>query len=134
MFVAAKDIASNTLYVVQGHDHPWLLSHQLVAGNVSWVAGEPPAEGFACGAKTRYRQADAACVFGTATPGPEREARFSLAFDAAQWAVTPGQSPCCTTARSVSAAASSKARRPATGRRSTRPRSRTHADAPPAPT
>ncbi|OXH81356.1 tRNA 2-thiouridine(34) synthase MnmA, partial [Burkholderia multivorans] len=56
-FVAAKDIPSNTLYVVQGHDHPWLLSRELVAGNVSWVAGEPPAEGFACGAKTRYRQA-----------------------------------------------------------------------------
>lgn len=86
-FVAAKDIPSNTLYVVQGHDHPWLLSHRLAAGNVSWVAGEPPADGFACGAKTRYRQADAACVFGRADGE-----RFSLNFDAAQWAVTPGQS------------------------------------------
>lgn len=91
-FVAAKDIASNTLYVVQGHDHPWLLSRQLVAGNVSWVAGEPPADGFVCGAKTRYRQADAGCAFGAAAPGPAGEARFSLAFDDAQWAVTPGQS------------------------------------------
>ncbi|WP_049103883.1 tRNA methyl transferase PRC-barrel domain-containing protein, partial [Burkholderia cenocepacia] len=96
-FVAAKDIASNTLYVAQGHDHPWLLSRELVAGNVSWVAGEPPADGFACGAKTRYRQADAACVFGRAATGaeaagPAGEARFSLAFDDAQWAVTPGQS------------------------------------------
>jgi tRNA-specific 2-thiouridylase len=93
-FVAGKDIASNTLYVVQGHDHPWLLSHSLSAGNTSWVAGEPPTEGFACGAKTRYRQADAACTFttmdlvgGLAGPG-----YFGLDFDAAQWAVTPGQS------------------------------------------
>lgn len=77
---------------MQGHDHPWLLSHELVAGNVSWVAGEPPADGFACGAKTRYRQADAACRFGAAAAGPAGEARFTLAFDDAQWAVTPGQS------------------------------------------
>ncbi|KVO57524.1 tRNA-specific 2-thiouridylase [Burkholderia ubonensis] len=86
-FVAAKDIPSNTLYVVQGHDHPWLLSRRLVAGNVSWTAGEPPPDGFACGAKTRYRQADAGCSF--ARDGGER---FSLTFDDAQWAVTPGQS------------------------------------------
>jgi len=89
-FVAGKDIASNTLYVVQGHDHPWLLSHVLRAGNVSWVAGEPPADGHACAAKTRYRQADARCTFHTASAdgaGP-----FELRFDDAQWAVTPGQS------------------------------------------
>jgi len=28
-FVARKDLANNTLYVVQGHDHPWLLSHEV---------------------------------------------------------------------------------------------------------
>jgi tRNA-specific 2-thiouridylase len=96
-FVAGKDIPSNTLYVAQGHDHPWLLSHTLTAGNTSWVAGEPPADGFACGAKTRYRQADARCTFGAAAsagasaanPG---EGLFELNFDTAQWAVTPGQS------------------------------------------
>ena len=27
-FVARKDIETNTLWVVQGHDHPWLLSHR----------------------------------------------------------------------------------------------------------
>ena len=88
-FVAGKDIPSNTLYVAQGHDHPWLLSHTLSAGNTSWVAGEPPAEGFACGAKTRYRQADARCTFSRAN---QREGLFELTFDDAQWAVTPGQS------------------------------------------
>jgi len=88
-FVAGKDIPSNTLYVAQGHDHPWLLSRTLSAGNTSWVAGEPPAEGFACGAKTRYRQADAGCRFSAATAG---EGLFELTFDTAQWAVTPGQS------------------------------------------
>ncbi|MGF6264648.1 tRNA-specific 2-thiouridylase [Paraburkholderia youngii] len=91
-FAAGKDIPSNTLYVAQGHDHPWLLCHTLSAGNTSWVAGEPPADGFACGAKTRYRQADAACTFNAAAAGGSGEGLFELTFDAAQWAVTPGQS------------------------------------------
>ncbi|MCM5679051.1 tRNA 2-thiouridine(34) synthase MnmA [Schlegelella sp. S2-27] len=85
-FVARKDIEHNTLYVVQGHDHPWLLAHTLTADDASWVGGAAPAVG-ALAAKTRYRQEDAAC---TLTPGTGDG--FSLCFDAAQWAVTPGQS------------------------------------------
>lgn len=85
-FVARKDLASNTLVVVQGHEHPWLLSGALVAEEASWVAGVPPAAG-QHSAKTRYRQTDAACVF-EATP----DAGFRLRFEPAQWAVTPGQS------------------------------------------
>jgi tRNA-uridine 2-sulfurtransferase len=84
-YVARKELDRNTLRVVQGHDHPWLLSHTLTADDMSWVAGEAPADG-TLGAKTRYRQADAACRF-TAQPGG-----FRLEFDQAQWAVTPGQS------------------------------------------
>ena len=38
-FVARKDMASNTLWVVQGHDHPWLQSRALDADDASWVAG-----------------------------------------------------------------------------------------------
>jgi len=85
-YVAAKDMASNTLYVVQGHDHPWLLSATLTAGQASWVAGRPPHSGTLT-AKTRYRQTDVSCHFETAG-----EAAFRLRFDAPQWAVTPGQS------------------------------------------
>ena len=85
-FVARKDIAANTLYVVQGHEHPWLLSHRLTADDTSWVAGHAPAHG-PLAAKARYRQADADCNFDGATAGA-----FELRFDQAQWAVTPGQS------------------------------------------
>ena len=85
-YVARKDMSSNTLYVVQGHDHPWLLYPDLCADQVSWVAGEPP-EPQQLMAKTRYRQADVSARF--ALPNP---ATFSLAFDQPQWAVTPGQS------------------------------------------
>jgi tRNA-specific 2-thiouridylase len=84
-YAARKDLEANTLYVVQGHDHPWLLSHTLTAGDASWVAATPPPAA-ALAAKTRYRQADAACRQSTAPGG------FALSFDAAQWAVTPGQS------------------------------------------
>jgi tRNA-specific 2-thiouridylase len=85
-YVARKDVASNTLYVVQGHDHPWLLSHTLAADQVSWVAGKSPTE-MNLTAKTRYRQHDMTCVHSALPDG-----RFSLQFEQAQWAVTPGQS------------------------------------------
>ena len=85
-FVARKDMAKNILWVVQGHDHPWLLSPQLQAANASWCAGSAPALGHYA-AKTRYRQADAPCAMPSAL-----ESSFSLAFDEPQWAVTPGQS------------------------------------------
>ena len=85
-FVARKDMEKNVLWVVQGHDHPWLLSNELAAQDTAWVAGTAPAAG-ALSAKTRYRQADAACGLT-----PQGEQAFSLHFSEPQWAVTPGQS------------------------------------------
>ena len=84
-FVARKDLARNVLVVVQGHEHLALQSRALEADDASWVEGAPPPVG-AYAAKTRYRQADAACTLRYG------EAGFALAFDEAQWAVTPGQS------------------------------------------
>jgi tRNA-uridine 2-sulfurtransferase len=71
---------------VQGHDHPWLLSSQLSANDVSWVAGHAPLAGLLA-AKSRYRQQDAAASFVSADSGG-----FHLDFPSPQWAVTPGQS------------------------------------------
>ncbi|MES2280426.1 MAG: tRNA 2-thiouridine(34) synthase MnmA [Pseudomonadota bacterium] len=85
-FVARKDMDSNTLWVVQGHDHPWLKSTQLHAQDCSWVAGSAPGPG-GLAAKTRYRQADAACALVSSGP-----TSCELDFAQAQWAVTPGQS------------------------------------------
>ena len=84
--MARKDLARNVLRVVQGHDHPWLQSSSLRAADASWIAGGAPATGRYT-AKTRYRQADAACALST-----QGDATFALVFDDAQWAVTPGQS------------------------------------------
>ena len=85
-FVARKDVEHNTLWVVQGHEHPWLLSNLLEADDASWVAGAAPATGDYA-AKSRYRQVDSACELDKGT-----DQAFRLAFDAPQWAVTPGQS------------------------------------------
>jgi tRNA-specific 2-thiouridylase len=87
-YVARKEIERNVLRVVQGHDHPWLLSRSLRADDCSWVAGQAPSppSGAALAAKTRYRQADAACRYAPTADG------FSLCFGQPQWAVTPGQS------------------------------------------
>ena len=85
-YVARKDVANNILYVVQGHDHPWLLSHSLEADQVSWVAGHTPPEG-PVSAKMRYRQSDTRCFHY-----PLPDGQFSLSFHDAQWAITPGQS------------------------------------------
>ena len=89
-FVARKDLASNTLWIVQGHGHPWLRTYGLHADDASWIAGHAPArpvEGARFGAKTRYRQQDAECDLRVAGDGS-----FDLEFDEAQWAATPGQS------------------------------------------
>lgn len=85
-YVARKDMKNNILYVVNGHDHPWLLQHKLSADDCSWVAGHSPAAG-AYHAKTRYRQQDASCQLHDADAQ-----HMQLDFADAQWAVTPGQS------------------------------------------
>ncbi|HOK45552.1 MAG TPA: hypothetical protein PLK67_06460 [Bryobacteraceae bacterium] len=86
-YVARKDLEHNALYAVQGHDHPWLMSRGLVADSAHWIAGAPPVDDGRLAAKTRYRQTDSPCRLTGASGG-----RFTLGFDAPQWAVTPGQS------------------------------------------
>jgi tRNA-uridine 2-sulfurtransferase len=86
-FVARKDMAANTLYVVQGHDHPWLKTLNVATEQAHWIGGAAPAIDAPLAAKTRYRQQDAACHLAA------DDARgFTLAFNEPQWAVTPGQS------------------------------------------
>jgi tRNA-specific 2-thiouridylase len=85
-FVAGKDMAANELVVVQGHEHPLLLSDRLAAGDLTWV-GPAPEAGRRYTAKTRYRQEDAGCLVESLADG-----RLVLVFDEPQWAVTPGQS------------------------------------------
>ena len=61
-FVARKDLATNTLWIVQGHEHPWLNTHTLKAVRTSWVSGHAPEPGTPVTVKTRYRAPDGACA------------------------------------------------------------------------
>jgi tRNA-uridine 2-sulfurtransferase len=86
-YVAGKDMARNELVVVSGHDHPLLLRDRLIAADLSWVSGNAPDAAAGYAAKTRYRQADAACRVARLEAGT-----LELRFEQPQWAVTPGQS------------------------------------------
>ena len=86
-FVASKDMADNRLIVVQGHDHPALLTPHLDAIDLHWISGHTPDLTRDYAAKTRYRQHDAACRITALSA-----ANCSFEFAEAQWAVTPGQS------------------------------------------
>ena len=86
-FVCGKELESNRLIVVQGHDHPVLLADALTASDLSWVSGTHPHCNWVYGAKTRYRQKDAPCEIES-VDAKSCEIRFAEP----QWAVTPGQS------------------------------------------
>lgn len=85
-YVVAKDLPSNVLYVVQGLDHPALFAAELGAADLSWVRGEPPANGLRCTAKIRYRQQDTACGLSRISDAVD------VKFDQPQRAITTGQS------------------------------------------
>ena len=86
-YVCGKDMESNRLTVVQGHDHPALMSYALTANDLTWISGTKPHCNWVYGAKTRYRQKDAPCeVERVDTDSCE------IKFAEPQWAVTPGQS------------------------------------------
>ncbi len=85
-YVAAKDLGTNELVVVQG-DHPLLYSRELLTGPPSWI-GTPPRfrDGMRCTARVRYRQEDQGCRVTAAGDG-----RLQVVFDSRQRAVAPGQ-------------------------------------------
>jgi tRNA-specific 2-thiouridylase len=86
-YVAGKDLTRNRLIVVQGHDHPALLSRSLQAADLHWISGSAPHTQWVYSAKTRYRQPDAPCVIARVN-----EKGCDVEFAEPPWAVTPGQS------------------------------------------
>lgn len=86
-FVAEKISTRNALIVVQGNDHPRLMSGGLDSGPVHWISGQPP-EVFPvdCHIRLRHRQTLQACTI-TETRNHYCRVRFAQP----QRAVTPGQ-------------------------------------------
>jgi tRNA-specific 2-thiouridylase len=85
-FVAQKDMVSNRLIVVQGHNHPAMLTQRLTAEQLDWC-DQPPIVGKALSAKVRYRQPAQACVVTYVDTNS-----VNIHFSEPQRAVTPGQS------------------------------------------
>lgn len=85
-FVADKNLITNELIVVQGHDHPLLFKSSLIMKDLSFTLPERPKAGI-YQAKTRYRMQDAQCELSYLD-----EKTAQLVFHQPQWAVTPGQS------------------------------------------
>lgn len=89
-YVAAKKTESNELVVVQGRDHPALLSDWLETGPVHFIGPAPDewqsGRSLRCRIRTRYRQPDQACTLIPAQSGASQ-----VVFDQGQRAVTPGQ-------------------------------------------
>ncbi len=100
-YVAAKDIANNTLIVVQSHDHPLLLSNSLDCKELHWISGIEPDMPYSCTAKIRYRVQDQECTIlkchsresGNLDPRFHGDDSIRhVEFIKPQWAITPGQS------------------------------------------
>jgi tRNA-specific 2-thiouridylase len=89
-YVARKDLGRNALVVVQDPDDPLLLANEISTETAHWMTGAAPVQPgrrFRCTVKLRYRQADQACEVEVLDDG-----RCVVRTDAAQRAVTPGQS------------------------------------------
>ena len=86
-YVVDKDISTNNLYVVQGHNNEELFHSKVITHHIHWIAGHPPINQDNIKAKIRYRQVEKHCRI-----------RYSdndsilISFDTPQWAITPGQS------------------------------------------
>lgn len=87
-FVASKDPKTNQLIVVQGANHPALLSSHLSANELTWVSGAPPTTlPYSCVARIRYRQTSQACTIHDIRNGVAE-----VSFSEPQRAITPRQS------------------------------------------
>ncbi len=84
-YVVDKNINDNTLIVAEGTQHPMLYAQGLLCGPIHWL-NPAPILPFTCQAKTRYRQAEQACVIA-----PADSNQHAILFASPQRAITPGQ-------------------------------------------
>lgn len=86
-YVVDKDVATNTLFVAQGSQHPRLYAQGLICSPIHWLIEDPSNQlPLTCYAKTRYRQTEQACMISPLDSG-----QHYIMFSSPQRAVTPGQ-------------------------------------------
>ncbi len=83
-YVSDKNLATNTLIVAQGSQHPSLFKSTLTANDVHWI-GAAPTFPLHCHARIRYRQAIQSCLVESAGE------QLTVNFEEPQRAITPGQ-------------------------------------------
>lgn len=86
-YVVDKNLDGNQLIVAQGQDHPMLYAQGLICKPIHWL-GVRQHLPLQCYAKTRYRQADQACLVSP----PQQDGSHCVMFGESQRAITPGQS------------------------------------------
>jgi tRNA-uridine 2-sulfurtransferase len=93
-FVAKKDMLNNTLHIVQGHNHAWLLQHNVNITNTSYTYNFDIDDEWHGTAKTRYRQQDSVCSISRIqlVNNKNLNSNINVKFHEAQWAATAGQS------------------------------------------
>ena len=85
-FVVGKNYDQNILYVSQGDQNQWLLSHGALIHDVNWIPSEKPKDTLLCTAKFRYRQKDNIVHINFIN-----DTTISVVFKHPIKAVTPGQ-------------------------------------------
>ena len=86
-YVVDKDLKRNLLIVAQGQEHPRLYHDTLACKQCHWISGRALSGTLDCSAKIRYRQSDQSCQLEYAS-----EDSYTVHFEHAQRAITPGQS------------------------------------------
>ena len=84
-FVAGKNLADNTLYAVQGKNHPYLYANKIIVTNLNFF-NEPPLDGTLLTAKFRYRAKDEEVIIHYLSSSTAIVHTIKPS-----WAVTPGQ-------------------------------------------
>lgn len=85
-FVVGKNYDQNILYVSQGDQNQWLLSHGALIHDVNWIPSKKPTDTLLCTAKFRYRQKDNLVHINFIN-----DTTISVVFKHPIKAVTPGQ-------------------------------------------
>ncbi len=88
LYVVAKDIKKNILYVVKGAHHPKLYKQSLIAEQINWLIPKPDLP-MILSAKIRYRQSDQEAEIDYKN---NKKDKLVVNFKQPQRAVTSGQS------------------------------------------
>ncbi|MDJ0805801.1 MAG: tRNA 2-thiouridine(34) synthase MnmA [Gammaproteobacteria bacterium] len=85
-FVVRKDLERNVLVAAQGHEHPLLMSRELLIEQLHWISDSHPPLPARFLARVRHRQPLQPCEIRP------QDADYRITFETPQRAATPGQS------------------------------------------